>query len=89
MDSKKGVKKDAAEDWQLAMSYCLKKGVKIVPVLIDNSTLKLVIDNNGKTKPGSIEFRTKPSIKDKKWWIVTQKLYIDIYKRLKQKENEN
>jgi hypothetical protein len=65
----------------LAMSWCLKREIKIYPVPINNTTLKICVDIKGKKHMGNKIYQSKPRKKDEKWWEEIFLLYIYYYKK--------
>jgi hypothetical protein len=67
---------------QSEISWCLKKGIKIYPVPLNNNSLVIEIDDNGKKIRGKIVFSSKGFEKDKdNWWNVIPSLYTKLYKK--------
>jgi len=62
-----------------AQSWCLKNEIFIYPVPVNNSTLKIEINNKGTKKMGKIVFYSKPKQKDPKWWNRVRELYMILY----------
>ena len=74
----------ADKEKDIAMSWCLKNNIIVVPEAIDNSFLKLVI--HFKKKPPIIGEKIYPSKKikhkDDKWWEEIANIYIAYYNKL-------
>jgi len=69
---------------EIAKSWCFENEIFIYPVPITTTTLKIEVDNKGKTKLGKQIFQSNGGKKsDPKWWNVINKLYLDYHKRLK------
>ena len=66
------------------MSWCNANGIVIYPKVIDNYSLRIIIETNGKKIVGEKIYKNwgaKMSKTDEKWWDVIYKLYT--YKFLK------
>lgn len=63
------------------MSWCIKHGVSIYPVTLDNYSYRIVINNNGKIKEGTIFYKIKPKkVNDDRWYNKVYELYTHYYK---------
>lgn len=78
------IKKDELE---LAKIWCLHNNIKVYAVPINNTTLKIEINNNGVIILGTKTYSSSGGkAKDDKWWLEMDKVYLAYFRKRAKKQ---